>query len=540
MHILCDSGRCATLRRFMSDHEGAPDPGESKSGSWPRAVDEPKSDVRASEVVRSSARYQAGDLVEGKYRLLHKLGQGGMGTVWRARNETLEFDVALKVISKVAEEEEDAESSPTGASRASSRPADRLLQEAKTAARLGHPAIVRIFDFGKTAAGDPFIVMELLDGCDLGAALAKKGRLSPVKAVRTLLPIAHALAMAHDKQIVHRDLKPENIFLANSDDGQVRPTLVDFGVAKFERQIGNRLTQTGALLGSPAYMSPEQARGDEVDSRADIWAFSVVLYECVTGRAPFEGKNYNALLFSIVSVEPDSTRAFSAGDDERWAILQRGFKKNPDERWQSLREMAVVLARWLKDRNVHEDITGASLNMSWLAQSGRASFSTVPPPRLDEASPAAWDVATDAGSPLPLADRLRRVPKHKLWAAGAATAALLLGGALALSLSGDAETPAAKHEPAPAVSPTVSGVPVETVEPPGPFPQPVAAPVPAQPPAIKTVEAVLARTPSPPAARPSAPAESTKALAVPKLPRRRLKAPKIEARKRTLKDPFAK
>ena len=280
--------------------------------------------------------YEAGELVAGKYLLRDKLGEGGMGAVWRAYNETLEVEVALKLIR--SEEMLASDGAHLG---------DRLLQEARAAARLGHPAIARVFDFGTTDRGDPYIVMELLKGEDL----------------------ANALAVAHATGIVHRDLKPENIFLARAEDGRVQPKLVDFGIAKIERKNkNNRLTQTGTMLGSPIYMSPEQARGDDVDHLADVWAICVVLYEMITGRPPFEGKNYNALLYSIIADEPPAATSFGAGDDELWLILRRGFEKDPDKRWQSIRELGENLARWLVARGSLEDITGASISAQWLRE----------------------------------------------------------------------------------------------------------------------------------------------------------------------------
>jgi serine/threonine-protein kinase len=298
------------------------------------------------------SRYGTGDLIANKYRLGRRLGEGGMGDVWLAHNDTLDIDVAIKLIR---------------GELATPEMAERLLQEARAAARLGHPAIVRVNDFGKTDRGDPFIVMEMLEGEDLAEALAARGRLSAVIAVRTLLPIAHALSVAHNKGIVHRDLKPENVFLAKSDDGKLQPKLVDFGVAKLERVQEQRLTQSREVVGSPLYMSPEQARGDEVDHRADIWALAVVLYEAITGRAPFEGKNYNALLYSIISNPPTPTMELGGGDAELWAILERGFRKEADQRWFSMRDFGEALAHWLDDHGVHEDITGASLSATWLA-----------------------------------------------------------------------------------------------------------------------------------------------------------------------------
>jgi serine/threonine-protein kinase len=335
----------------------------------------------------STSRYGAGDVIAEKYRLGRKLGEGGMGAVWLAHNETLDIDVAIKLIRGEV---------------ASAEMADRLLQEARAAARLGHPAIVRVNDFGKTSRGDPFIVMELLDGQDLAGALAKRGRLSAIKAVRTLLPIAHALTVAHNKGIVHRDLKPENVFLAKNDEGQIQPKLVDFGVAKLETDVSQRLTQNGALVGSPLYMSPEQARGDDVDHRADIWALAVVLYETITGRPPFEGKNYNAVLYSITANPPTPITELDVGDAELWTILERGLQKDPDRRWYSMRDFGEALARWLEDRDVHEDITGASLQTAWLQWNKEED-------QLD-AGPSSRPPQADGASGLPPLPRLGPPP----------------------------------------------------------------------------------------------------------------------------------
>lgn len=331
--------------------------------------------------------YQPGEQIAGKYVLGDKLGEGGMGAVWRAHNETLDVDVAVKLIR--AEEVD----SPDGGSQLG----DRLLQEARAAARLGHPAIARVFDFGVTDRSDPFIVMELLVGEDLADTLARRGRITATKAVATLLPIAHALEAAHVKGIVHRDIKPENIFMARTEDGRVQPKLVDFGVAKMDRAKSHRLTQTGAMLGSPIYMSPEQARGDDVDRLADVWALSVVLYEMVTGRPPFEGKNYNALLYSIIADEPPAITSFGTGDDELWQILRRGLEKDPDKRWPTMHQLGSKLARWMIARNMHEDITGASIAAQWLrrVQSGSDVLASMLPPAGESAPPRGNDTPTE-------------------------------------------------------------------------------------------------------------------------------------------------
>lgn len=327
--------------------------------------------AESGEQVLGVRGYNVGDRIGAKYTLAERLGEGGMGTVWRAHNELLDVDVALKVLRT-----DDIDASD------GTLLSDRLLQEARAAARLGHPSIARVFDYGTTERNNPYIVMELLRGEDLAEALSRRGKVNSVKAVATLMPIVHALAAAHAQGIVHRDLKPENVFLSRLEDGRVVPKLVDFGIAKIDRDFGHRLTQTGTMLGSPMYMSPEQARGDDVDHRADIWAFCVMLYELVTGRTPFEGRNYNALLYAIISEEPRAMSVKADGDAELWAILRKGLEKDPDLRWQSSEEMGRALAQWLIAKGIQEDITGASLIAQWFRSmpAGDALTSMLPQP----------------------------------------------------------------------------------------------------------------------------------------------------------------
>lgn len=385
------------------------------------------STVPAPSFVESKG-YQAGERVAGKYLLLELLGEGGMGAVWKAHNDTLDIDVALKLI---RHEEGDTDGPLMS---------DRLLQEARAAARLGHPSIARVFDFGLSDRGDPYIVMELLRGEDLAQALTRRGRISATRAVATLLPIAHALDAAHAKGIVHRDIKPENIYLARTEDGRVHPKIVDFGIAKIERGKNHRLTQTGTMLGSPLYMSPEQARGDDVDHLADVWALCVVLYEMVTGRTPFEGKNYNALLYAIIADEPIPMTSLGSGDEELWAIVRRGFEKDQTQRWQSVRDLGIELARWMLSHNQTEDITGASLSAQWIryvSTQGDMLASMVPPGNdlLSERPPATErrDRTTKVESPastghMTLAGKVVSLPavvtKRRLVAVALASAAI--------------------------------------------------------------------------------------------------------------------
>lgn len=291
--------------------------------------------------------YAAGDVIAGKYRLIRLIGQGGMGVVWEAHSDALDIRVAVKLIHRETATPDEHQ---------------RLIYEAKAAARLVDPGVVRVFDCGETPAGDPYIVMEYLDGQDLATRLDERGRIPPIEAVRTLLPIVRALGTAHAANIVHRDVKPENVFLTRSSTAEEQPKLLDFGIAKMEIPWEKRLTQAGSALGSPNYMSPEQARGEEVDQRADLWAMCVVLYEAITDRLPFDGNGYNAVMYSILTATPVPFPQLGVNEPELWEIVARGLERDRNQRWQSSAELTRALSRWLIARGVMHDVSGVSLH----------------------------------------------------------------------------------------------------------------------------------------------------------------------------------
>jgi serine/threonine protein kinase len=297
--------------------------------------------------------YLAGEVIGDRYRLVREIGRGGMGVVWVAHSLVLGVDVALKLIR---------------ASGAGARTTSRMAREAHAAARLGHPALVRVFDFGWTSRGDPFLVMELVQGETLSAMLERDTRIAAIRAVQMLLPIADGLRLAHEKTIVHRDIKPDNIFLAKDALGRTQPKLIDFGIAKVgPATYDGKLTQVGAVLGSPEYMSPEQALGvDDVDERTDIWSLSVVLYEMVTGTIPFRKANYNALMHAIINDAPKSITEYNAGDATLWQVVERGLAKSREERWPNVTEFGEALAFWLYEHGIKEDLSGNSIRAVWL------------------------------------------------------------------------------------------------------------------------------------------------------------------------------
>ncbi len=293
-------------------------------------------DENAPATAHDVGRHGRGSILAGKYRLEMLLGEGGMACVWSAYHLELELPVAIKLLRAGFKNE---------------KLAARLRLEARAAAHLAHPSIVRVFDVAMTNNGDPFIVMELLAGESLAATIARE-RLSGARAVQLLLPIAEALAIAHAKGIIHRDLKPHNVFLAK-DGKDIQPKLLDFGIAKLEHAVGRRLTDKGTVLGSPSYMSPEQVRGDDVDYRTDIWSFCVVLYKAVTGRVPFIGADTRGTMNSILLDEPAPMPADV--DAELARLILWGLAKDPARRAKRISELGSQLAQWLQRQSIVKD-----------------------------------------------------------------------------------------------------------------------------------------------------------------------------------------
>jgi len=266
----------------------------------------------------------------GRYQLKTKLGSGGMGSVWRATDLTLKADVAVKLIDPSIAESPEALA--------------RFEREAQAAAAIRSTHVVQILEYG-VDGNSPFIAMELLVGENLGARLKKAGRLSPGETSHILSHAARALSLAHQRDIVHRDLKPENIFIVHEEDEDIGKVL-DFGIARSPNRLseGSGLkTQTGAILGTPFYMSPEQATGQPVDSLSDIWSFGVIAFECLTGQRAFDGESLGSLFHAVCMAQlpvPSTIARVPQGFDE-W--FQRATARHKSERFQSIREAAEAL-----------------------------------------------------------------------------------------------------------------------------------------------------------------------------------------------------
>ena len=272
-----------------------------------------------------------GKLLDGKYRIDAFISGGGMGAVYRATHVMLGKTVAVKVIRNELVTSDDV--------------VRRFQREARAASTLDHPNIVTVYDLGQADDGTLYIAMEFIDGRSLKETIRREGPLSPDLVVDILRQVAAGLGVAHEKQIVHRDLKSQNLMLTNGADGHVVVKLVDFGIAKtFDEPA--QLTEVGFVLGTPHYMSPEQAAGQPVDHRADIYSLGVILYEMLVGDVPFSEASTTSILVKVVTEAPQPPsrrRADLTVPAYLEAIAMKCLEKDPDKRFQSADELAAAL-----------------------------------------------------------------------------------------------------------------------------------------------------------------------------------------------------
>jgi len=262
------------------------------------------------------------------YKILSKLGEGGMGVVYKAEDLKLRRFVALKFLPPHVGDDEAAQ---------------RFVNEAHAVSALDHPNICAIHEIDETPDGQMFIVMPCYEGESLQAKI-DRGPLKLDEAMDIAIQVATGLSTAHEKGIIHRDVKPGNVFLTT--DGLAK--IVDFGLAKLATQT--RLTQEGATVGTVRYMSPEQARGEEVDRRSDIWSLGVMLYEMLTGRPPFRGEHEPAVVYSIMNDSPEPVTALRTGVPmELERTINKCLAKSPDERYQHTGDLIVDLKRLAKE-----------------------------------------------------------------------------------------------------------------------------------------------------------------------------------------------
>lgn len=304
-----------------------------------------------------------GDLIQSRYRLVKLLGAGASGAVWAAKNELIDRDVALKVMRPDVAEDAVA--------------LQRFFNEAKASGRVRSPSIVEILDLGQAEDGSPFLVFELLLGEGLDEWLRRETMIEAETLVELFVGMARALDLAHQQGIIHRDLKPANIYVHRSHHGELVGKILDFGISKVVDTGHNfTLTRTGCVVGSPAYMSPEQAAGrEDLDGRADIWSMGVVMYEALTGTTPHQAPNYNALMVRILSNDCDPVITRKPDLPSRLCnIVDACLKRDRDERTASadvlanqldavLRELRSTRLREQKGRRASDrDLRGSRLN----------------------------------------------------------------------------------------------------------------------------------------------------------------------------------
>src|SRR5271165_4145186 len=290
--------------------------------NWSAAVTAPST----SESPRSVNQLQPGSLLAARYEILDRLGVGGMGAVYKAKDREVDRLVALKVIRTELAGDSDILS--------------RFKQELILARKVTHKNVIRIFDLGR-AGGVRFITMEYIEGQDLRSLVKKEGKPSPQRCVEIIQQVCLALDAAHAEKVVHRDLKPQNIML----DAQGKVYVMDFGIA---RSVGSEgLTMTGAVVGTPEYMSPEQVKGDEIDGRADIFTLGIIFYELLTGKMPFRAETVQRSMYKRTveraispAAEDPSVPAFLS------EVVSKCLEIDPAKRYQTANDLWADLESW--------------------------------------------------------------------------------------------------------------------------------------------------------------------------------------------------
>ena len=392
----------------------------------------------------STSQLQAGDLLMGKYRIDKRLGAGAMGVVYAATHTQLRQRVAIKVMRPSAADKEQLE---------------RFLREARASVGLKTQHVARVLDVGTTDDGAPYMVMEHLDGRDLAAELRDRGPMSIAEAVCHVLQVCEGVAEAHATGIVHRDIKPANLFLTTSADGEPCVKVLDFGISKFTDEAVS-LTGEQHALGSPLYMSPEQMKASkDVDSRSDIWALGVTLYELVAGKTPFHGDLIAVVCTRVFQEPPVPLTTYRSDAPAGFeAVIMQCLDKDRERRFPSVAALAAALVPFGPPLAALSAERVAKVLGEQVAPSRPTDV--LPPEPTATASPAATGVAVVRSTRSDAAER----PRSRWHVVAAALGALTVGGVAAAAIGlrgGSAPAPAGAGT---AVM-TTSAVVVETAKP---------------------------------------------------------------------------
>ncbi len=429
---------------------------------------------------------QTGQVIEGKYRIIRLLGEGGMGAVYEGENLRIHRRVAIKVLHAGIAENIDA--------------VQRFEREAQAAGRIGSDHIVEVIDLGNLPEGDRFMVMEYLDGESLSQRIHGRGRLSPWEAAPLMVQMLEGLGAAHGAGIIHRDLKPDNVYLLRSKAGRDDfVKILDFGISKFSKlnkDSGMSMTRTGAVMGTPYYMSPEQAKGSkEMDHRSDLYSAGVILYEATTGQVPFNAETFNELIFKIVLDTPAAPQQLVPGFDPSFAsIIQKSIAREQNDRFQSSQEFAEALQGWLASGQ------GVAVPAPAPTPGPRAPAPSAPmmgAPVLGQQTPAPW-----ANTGVPAMGQTQPHPPERHCSFSA-----IAGGAFVIVLGLGAFVGFKVLRPAPAaeVAPAALVPPAPAPPPPAAPTAPEIAPKPPEPPAAEPASALAAASAAPIAAKKGAP-----------------------------------
>jgi serine/threonine-protein kinase len=323
-----------------------------------------------------STELKQGDTLGGKFRIERLVGRGGMGVVMEATNVQLDQKVAIKLLARKADDPSVVE---------------RFMREAKAAARLKSEHVARVFDVGKDPTHGPFIVMEFLDGKTLAQLVSETGRVPLHRAVEYVIDACEGLAEAHARGIVHQDVKPGNLFVVTGDDGRPSVKVLDFGIATMRtKEPATRDSKSSAprSQGTPAYLSPEQLRGHDVDHRADIWSLGCVLYELLCAERAFRSQRFTELVTQILETPPEPMPADLELPSAVTQVLDRCLQKNPEARYHSTGELALALLPFAR-RRAHSSVAKAVAHVKTggLDPNLEMPSSMPPPPNVADSGP---------------------------------------------------------------------------------------------------------------------------------------------------------